>query len=94
MASSGLKPFAVLCAEPSSRGGIIVEPASEPASEEAMERSAKHSNDGEEAGVSRRSFLGGASAVAVGSAMCENTTIVGYAAAEEPSGAEHERPLY
>jgi len=34
-----------------------------------MERSIKHSNDGGEAGVSRRSFLGGVSAAAVGGAI-------------------------
>ena len=52
-----------------------------------MERSIKHSNDGGEEGVSRRSFLGGVSAAAVGSAMCENTPIVEYALAAEPSMA-------
>jgi len=52
-----------------------------------MERSIKHSNDGGDAGVSRRSFLGGVSAAAVGSAMHEHTLIVGYAAAAEPSNA-------
>lgn len=52
-----------------------------------MERSIKHSNDGGEVGVSRRSFLGGVSAAAVGSAMHEHTLIVGYAAAAEPSNA-------
>ncbi len=41
-----------------------------------MERPIKHSNDGGESGVSRRSFLGGVSAAAVGSAICENTPIV------------------
>jgi hypothetical protein len=57
MASSGLKPFAVSCAESSSRAKA----SRLPASEEAMERSTMHPNDGREAGVSRRSFLGGAS---------------------------------
>jgi len=52
-----------------------------------MERSIKHSNDGGEAGVSRRSFLGGVSAVAVGSAICENTPVAQNAAAAEPSNA-------
>ena len=52
-----------------------------------MERSIKHSNDWGEEGVSRRSFLGGASAAAVGSAMCENAPFVGYAAAAESSNA-------
>src|ERR1039458_5926889 len=52
-----------------------------------MERSIKHSNDGGEVGVSRRSFLGGVSAAAVGSAICENTPIVQNAAAAEPSNA-------
>lgn len=52
-----------------------------------MERSIKHSNDWGEEGVSRRSFLGGASAAAVGSAMCENVPFVGYAAAAESSNA-------
>ena len=52
-----------------------------------MERSIKHSNDGGEAGVSRRSFLGGVSAAAVGSAICENTPIVQNAAAAEPFSA-------
>jgi len=52
-----------------------------------MERSIKHSNDRGEAGVSRRSFLGGVSAAAVGSAICENTPIVQNAAAAEPSNA-------
>lgn len=46
-----------------------------------------HSNDGGETGVSRRSFLSGASAAAVGSAMYEATPIAGYAAAAEPSSA-------
>jgi len=52
-----------------------------------MERSIKHSNDGGEAGVSRRLFLGGVSAAAVGSAICENAPIVQNAAAAEPSNA-------
>jgi xanthine dehydrogenase YagT iron-sulfur-binding subunit len=52
-----------------------------------MERSGKHSNDGGEVGVSRRSFLGGVSAAAVGSAIYENTPIVQNAAAAEPFSA-------
>jgi hypothetical protein len=52
-----------------------------------MERSGKHSNDGGEVGVSRRSFLGGVSAAAVGSTICENIPIVQNAAAAEPSNA-------
>lgn len=52
-----------------------------------MERPIKHSNDWGEEGVSRRSFLGGASAAAVGSTMCENAPLVGYAAAAESSNA-------
>jgi carbon-monoxide dehydrogenase small subunit/xanthine dehydrogenase YagT iron-sulfur-binding subunit len=52
-----------------------------------MERSIKHVNDGGEAGVSRRSFLGGVSAAAVGNAICENTPIVQNAAAAETSNA-------
>jgi len=82
MASSGLKPFAVSCAKPSSRAKAS---RLRPASEEPMERPAKHSNDWEE--VSRRAFLGSVSAVAVGSAMHEHRLIVGYAAAAEPSSA-------
>ncbi len=52
-----------------------------------MERSIKHSNDWGEGGVSRRSFLGGVSAAAVGSAVCENAPFVGYAGAAEASSA-------
>jgi xanthine dehydrogenase YagT iron-sulfur-binding subunit len=52
-----------------------------------MERSGKHSNDGGEVVVSRRSFLGGVSAAAVGSAIYENTPIVQNAAAAEPFSA-------
>ena len=52
-----------------------------------MERSIKHLNDGGEAEVSRRSFLGGVSAAAVGSAIYENTPIVQNAAAAEPFSA-------
>jgi len=66
MASRCLKPFAVSCAEPSSRAKAS---RLRPASEEAMERPAKHSTDWEEGAVSRRAFLGSASAAAVGSAM-------------------------
>jgi xanthine dehydrogenase YagT iron-sulfur-binding subunit len=50
-----------------------------------MERSAEHSSD--ESGMSRRSFVAGASATAVGTAMLDSNRVAGQATAEPATNA-------